>query len=169
MASLLPNSISIFGGSLPSMFSMDPQLSLLVWNAQGAGGSGFLSTIRELIRLHDPKVLALIDTRVSGRTAEQVCTRTGFEGSLLIKADGFVGGIWLLRRTSDVIINMLSSHPQHLTVEISHRGEPPWVISAIYVAPQAARRLKLWRALVTFAVTNRHPWLLLGDFNAFKR
>ncbi|KAJ8430840.1 LOW QUALITY PROTEIN: hypothetical protein Cgig2_034167 [Carnegiea gigantea] len=49
-----------------------------VWNVQGAGGDNFLHTLKEIIRRYDPKIVALVETRISGDRVEQVCRKIGF-------------------------------------------------------------------------------------------
>lgn len=99
-------------------------LSILTWNTSGAGNNVFLNSIRDLIRTHDPRVIALIEPRISGEGAARVCNNIGFDGCLKTEAEGFAGGIWLLWLTAEVIVTQLRQEPQHITVEIARRGDP---------------------------------------------
>ncbi|KAL8168195.1 hypothetical protein V2J09_009694 [Rumex salicifolius] len=164
--------MSVFGGTptnldtiLRSLFPMKNN-NILFWNSRGAGGAAFLSTIRELIRSHDPSVVALVETHVSSGRADLVCRSIGFDGVLRVDADGFAGGIWLLWRTDLVTVTPISLDPQHITVEINRQGEIPWVLSAVYASPNYYRRDQLWSTLGDFARANNRPWLIGGDFNA---
>jgi len=47
--------------------SMKDNFSIMVWNAQGAGNIHFLNTLREVIRRYDPKILALVEVKISGQ------------------------------------------------------------------------------------------------------
>lgn len=49
------------------------ELNILIWNVHGAGNHDFLSALRELLRIHDPRVLALVKPRLSGERADEVC------------------------------------------------------------------------------------------------
>lgn len=65
---------------LPVPLTMDPGIELLgtapifntapmrilLWNYRGAGNKRFRPNIRELVRLHDPQMLVLIETKISG-------------------------------------------------------------------------------------------------------
>ena len=42
--------------------------SILMWNLQGAASCNFLFTLKEFIRKHDPKIMILVETKVSGET-----------------------------------------------------------------------------------------------------
>ncbi|KAL8140943.1 hypothetical protein V2J09_006964 [Rumex salicifolius] len=119
----------------------------------------------DLIRVHDPRVIALVETRISGEHASEVCNAIGFDGCIRMEASSFAGGIWLLWQTAEVYVLPLSLHPQHLTIEIKHRGEESW----FFLQYMAARPRRLdfsfgeyWR----ISLSNNRPWLLAGDFNA---
>jgi len=60
---------------------------------QGAGKISFLNTLKELIRKYDPLIVALVETRISGRQADVVCNKIGFEGQFRVEAQGFSGGL----------------------------------------------------------------------------
>lgn len=156
---------TVFDALQQTVVFMD-SINILTWNTCGAGNNDFLNSVRDIIRVHDPRVIALAEPRISGEAATRVCERIGFDGCLRMEADGFAGGIWLLWRTNEVIINQLSRDPQHITVEITRRGEEPWLLSTIYAAPNPTTRLDLWKSLEDFAKTNNKPWLLAGDWNA---
>ncbi|KAL8153455.1 hypothetical protein V2J09_011215 [Rumex salicifolius] len=141
---------------LNSLFPMK-NISMVFWNTRGVGNAIFLSSINELIRLHDISIIVLVETRVSRLRADRICGQIGFNGALHVDVQGFVGGIWLLWHTSNI---------GHITVEIYRCGEEPWLLSTIYAAPQANKRLHLWQELSDFARINNRPSLLAGDFNS---
>lgn len=47
------------------------------WNCRGAAGREFLVQIREIIREFRPKILIIIEPRISGATADKVCKSLG--------------------------------------------------------------------------------------------
>jgi len=55
-------------------------LSLLVWNVQAAGSRNFLLTLKESIYKHDPQILALVEIKISGQLADNVCSSIGVRG-----------------------------------------------------------------------------------------
>ncbi|KAL8159991.1 hypothetical protein V2J09_001528 [Rumex salicifolius] len=118
-----------------------------------------------MIRLHDPRAIALVKTHISGSRTDDVCRQIGFEGFRRMEASGFSSGIWLIWRTTEVIVTPICLHPQNVTVETKRRGEDPWVFSEIYGSPTTATRLELWRELEEFVTSNCLPCLLAGDFN----
>ena len=71
--------------------SKDKFISFLVWNVQGVVKSEYLLTLKELIRTYEPKVLALVETKVSGVIAENVHRKIGFRGMHRVEALVLVG------------------------------------------------------------------------------
>lgn len=68
-------------------------IRIVIWNAQGV--SNKLTSIRELIRIKRPTMLAFVETHISGEQAQLVCDQIGFSGQLRVEAEAFSGGIWL--------------------------------------------------------------------------
>ncbi|KAL8158947.1 LOW QUALITY PROTEIN: hypothetical protein V2J09_000484 [Rumex salicifolius] len=56
------------------------ELNILIWNTQGAGGAAFVRDLRQLINMHDPRVITLVETHISGSRADEVCRQIGFDG-----------------------------------------------------------------------------------------
>ncbi|XP_021758496.1 uncharacterized protein LOC110723447 [Chenopodium quinoa] len=135
----------------------------MTWNVQGAGNK--LASIRELIRINDQTILALVETHLSGEQAQKICDRIGFSGQTRVEAQGFSGGIWLFWRNELVTVNVLDESTQHITIEIDKRGEEPWFFSAIYASPDSSTRKELWRQLENIRRSLHGPWILAGDFN----
>lgn len=105
----------------PKFPSFNMSIKIMVWNVQGAGNK--LSLIREVLRINDPMVLALVETHLSGDQAQRVCNRIGFSGHNRIEAQGFSGGIWLFWKEEVVTVTPYARHSQHLTVEIKKLGD----------------------------------------------
>lgn len=145
------------------MFNMP--IKIMMWNVQGAGSQAFLTMLREVVRINKPTIMALVETHISGETAQKVCDRIGFSGQFRVDAQGFRGGIWLFWRKELITVNVLDAHTQHVTVEISKRGETPWIFSAIYASPDSTLKRELWEALEEAKRRYNGPWLLGGDFN----
>ncbi|XP_074290990.1 uncharacterized protein LOC141617724 [Silene latifolia] len=149
----------------PNNLNRRPAISLMTWNVQGAGSPAFLIMLKELIRVNNPQVLALVETHISGDVAQRICDRINFGGKTRVEAEGFSGGIWLFWRPEEVTVTPIIHHSQHITVEISRNGEIPWYYTAIYASPDSVKKEELWRNLEEFARTHNRPWLAMGDFN----
>ncbi|KAL8153484.1 LOW QUALITY PROTEIN: hypothetical protein V2J09_011244 [Rumex salicifolius] len=119
-------------------------------------------TLKELIRTHNPAILVLVETRLSGPQADKVCKNIGYDGMVRVEAVGFKGGIW---KTAIIQLQQIDVHHQVVTMEVCRSGDMKWIFSAIYADPIPTNREELWERLLSFNDSNSRPWLLMGDFN----
>ncbi|XP_056697923.1 uncharacterized protein [Spinacia oleracea] len=137
----------------------------MVWNVQGAGSREFISVLKEVIRLHKPTVLALVETHMGGEQVVRIATMLGYSGHTRVDAQGFSGGIWVYWKPELVTVDPIEQSNQYITMIITRRGEEPWYLTTVYASPDPSNRQDLWRDLTDFASRNNKPWLLAGDFN----
>ncbi|KAJ8440029.1 hypothetical protein Cgig2_020517 [Carnegiea gigantea] len=149
----------------PQIYINHQEFSILTWNVQGAGSCEFLYTLKEFIRKYSPKVLMLVETKISGNTVDTVCNKLKFDGRFRVEANGFSGGIWVLWNKEETQLNIVTLSEQYVTMQVSHNLGENWLFSAIYANPHESRREELWTDLEDFSRTNTTPWLLAGDFN----
>uniref|UniRef100_A0A803MGT1 Endonuclease/exonuclease/phosphatase domain-containing protein n=1 Tax=Chenopodium quinoa TaxID=63459 RepID=A0A803MGT1_CHEQI len=161
--SLLPNAPLHVFDSYPIFPMVNMSIKILIWNVQGVGNK--LTIIRELVRIHKPSMLVLVETHISGENSQQVCYKINFSGKTRVDAQGFAGGIWLFWREEEVSVTTFDSNTQHLTVEIRRVGDDPWLFSAIYASPDSNLRRQLWSELERIKDQFTGPWLIAGDFN----
>ncbi|KAJ8420945.1 hypothetical protein Cgig2_023221 [Carnegiea gigantea] len=90
----------------------DVPISIMVWNCQGAASRLFLNTLAELLRRYASAILALVEIKVSGSSAESVCRKLNFNGLYKVDAHGFQGGIWVLWKTRIVDLQLVKSDNQ---------------------------------------------------------
>lgn len=67
--------------------------NILYWNRQEAGSRVFLRTVRDLIRIHRPMIVIILEPRISGARAMGVISQIGLSMSYRVECDGFAGGI----------------------------------------------------------------------------
>jgi len=144
------------------------KFSVMVWNCQGAGNGQFFNTLHKLLRPYKPKILALVETKISGQHTEEARKRTGFAQYYRVEAQGYRGGIWLLWYSMEVDLRLITSHPQFVPMEVCRGGETPWFFTAVYASPNETLRQELWAKLSSFGCHYDSPWLLAGDFNETK-
>lgn len=53
------------------------KVDVVVWNCQGAGNPKFYTIMKEYMREFDPTLVVLVETRVSGQTAEWAIKKIG--------------------------------------------------------------------------------------------
>ena len=73
-------------------------MGIIIWNANGAASEEFLRAVKEIIRVHKPDILGLLETRISGDRVDIICRKLGFDYWLRVEAHGYNGGIWCLWR-----------------------------------------------------------------------
>ncbi|KAL2898046.1 putative RNA-directed DNA polymerase from transposon X-element [Bienertia sinuspersici] len=140
-------------------------VSCMVWNVQGTGDRAFLAVLKEIIRTHQPNVLALVETHMGGDHAVRMASILGYNGHVRVDAQGFSGGIWVYWNKNIVTVEPIRQHEQYIIMEIARVGEIPWYFTAVYASPNPSKRQELWRDLKTFAATHNKPWMIAGDFN----
>ncbi|KAL9243847.1 hypothetical protein vseg_017686 [Gypsophila vaccaria] len=137
--------------------------SILVWNVRGAANDDCHRHLQDLVGLHKPNIVALLEPKISGHRAHRVIESRGFSRSIRVEAEDFSGGIWLLWNEEEVQITLLSSGKQVINVLVHE--DPIWLLSIIYASPQRATRELLWKAFAEVLPTHEYPWLVMGDFN----
>ncbi|KAL8167004.1 hypothetical protein V2J09_008503 [Rumex salicifolius] len=104
-----------------------PDLNTISWNVQGAGNKNFLNTLKDLIIMHDPAILVLLKTRISGEQADKVCEKIGFDGILPSEAMGFKGSVWILWKGDQVSITEIDVQQQFISISMERVGEAAFI------------------------------------------
>nr|XP_023878277.1 uncharacterized protein LOC111990725 [Quercus suber] len=141
-------------------------MNVVVWNCRGALGANFKTAVMELVRIHQPAMMIITETKVGNNRAKEITDLLPFDGALHADTVGYAGGIWLLWFTDLVDISQLASTEQeiHALVQVKS-SNTSWIISAIYASPRYVDRRLLWDNLTTVASLHNLPWIMLGDFN----
>ena len=71
-------------------------MNIIVWNCRGASKPSFQKHVGELVRMHNPAMLVILETRVGGDRAKGIIGRLPFAGSVHTDTVGFTGGLWML-------------------------------------------------------------------------
>ena len=69
-------------------------MNIIIWNCRGALKPSFQTHVRELVRNHNPAILVLIETRVSGERAREISGRLPFDNAIHTDTIGYAGGLW---------------------------------------------------------------------------
>ncbi|XP_057425973.1 uncharacterized protein LOC130719367 [Lotus japonicus] len=92
----------------------------------------------------------------------------GFDGSFVVEAEGFSGGIWLLWSKQYGKVEVMSSHRQFIHARITTSANlPSLLVTFVYGSPNISVRDFLWRELRRLASTISEPWMVIWDFNAY--
>ncbi|GLT67469.1 hypothetical protein SLA2020_397770 [Shorea laevis] len=111
-----------------------------------------------------------METKLAGDRAAEVARSLGLPKWVLVDADGYAGGIWVLWDDSRFSVDILSKGPQVIHALVKVCSHPyfanfNWYLSAVYARPQFEIRCKLWDNLREFSQIINGPWLVIGDFN----
>uniref|UniRef100_A0A7N2N6N9 CCHC-type domain-containing protein n=1 Tax=Quercus lobata TaxID=97700 RepID=A0A7N2N6N9_QUELO len=85
------------------------KMNILLWNCKGALSADFKRRIFEMAINHHPSIMVITETRVGGDRAARIIEDLPFDGSIVTETIGYAGGLWLLWKTDDVDVMLLSS------------------------------------------------------------
>ena len=107
--------------SLVPLFDWFPLFNLLVmnvivWNCRGTLKPNFQRHVNELVRIHNPVILVVMETWVGGDKAKEIIDHLPFDDAILVETIGYAGGIWLLWNFDRVAVMQLASTEQEIHV-----------------------------------------------------
>lgn len=135
----------------------------MAWNCRGAKSSQFTYNMKELIRRYRPKIIVLLEPRISGNEADDSCRRLGRRDWIRSKARGFSGGIWILWDRQEIALTVIHVELHFVHLLVHEANGKIWELTAIYASPQRSLRPALWKQLES--IQRSYPWVLIGDFN----
>ncbi|KAG6600114.1 hypothetical protein SDJN03_05347, partial [Cucurbita argyrosperma subsp. sororia] len=91
---------------------------MLCWKFHGTDNANLMQALKDLIQLHEPSIVLIFGTKISGAEAEHVVRELSFCGSYCRKPDGYNGGVWLLLSRQDVQIEVDSYSPQQVSASV---------------------------------------------------
>lgn len=141
--STLPTIPVLMEDRLPNLAPNSLPITCMVWNVQGAGSKAFMAALKELVRIHKPNVIALVETHMGGQQADKIATLIHYAGHTRVDAQGFSGGIWIFWQPDLVTIEPIIKHDQFITMDIKRVGGEPWYFTAIYASPDPTKRKDL--------------------------
>lgn len=141
-------------------------MNILIWNCQGATSHMFCRTLKQHFRDFKPCIACLLESRVSGSHANEICFSIDYGEWVRVEAFGFSGRIWVLWKESIGIIEILHTHPQFVTLKITTQNAQPWYFSVVYASPDCTLRKELFSDLSQEALHHQGAWLSVGEFNS---
>ncbi|KAI7994725.1 hypothetical protein LOK49_LG11G01813 [Camellia lanceoleosa] len=150
----------------PTLPSMD-LLRILFWNCRGVGNNKFKRNLVELIKLHKPEILILMETKAAFSTMSNFFNSLGFTASSTVDPVGRMGGIWIVWDTTQVNVRASTVNLQAIHATVHKEDYEEWVLAAVYASPNPTLRNQMWHDLTEVAVNMKKPWLVAGDFNDY--
>ncbi|CAL1357018.1 unnamed protein product [Linum trigynum] len=144
-------------------------VNIFAWNCQGAGHDKFIAYLHSFFVPTRPDIVIIVEPRISGRVAQQVISRMGFDGLLMVDAVGFSGGIWVLWNNQDLKVTRLDAWEQMVHFRCWRRStaNEEVVVSAVYGSPDAAKRQELWTKLMPWLPQLPNRGYLLGTLTRY--
>ncbi|XP_057432699.1 uncharacterized protein LOC130725493 [Lotus japonicus] len=138
------------------------------WNIRGAAAKGVPLLLKDVVLRHQIFCVALFEPKVKSTKLPIIMKTLNFDGSFVVEAEGFSGGIWVMWSKHWGAIQVLSSHRQlvHLRVNPTN-GSPSFLVSFTYGSPNLSIRNFLWQELRRIAANTGEPWVVMGDFNTY--
>lgn len=66
--------------------------------------------MKDWLRIQKPMMIVLLEPKISGSGASEVCNKLGKTHWICLEADGFSEGVWLLWNADDVQVDLLVNH-----------------------------------------------------------
>lgn len=108
-------------------------------------------------------MIELLEPRINGMGASDVCRRLGKTHWICSDVNSFSGGVWLLWNEEYIKVELLNVHKSFIHIAIKSMGEGNWNFTDVYASPRAHIRKEL--LLVLNELQTGDPWLIKGDFN----
>ena len=138
--------------------------NILFWNARGAAGDSFKSTIQDLVKMHKVDMLIICEPRIQFERNKKFLLSLGYTDFEVSEAAGFSGGLWLLWNRNKISVEPIHANFQSITVKVTI-GSDSWLLSSVYASPCNTSRAHLWGYLDSIQQSISLPWIILGDFN----
>ncbi|KAF9681426.1 hypothetical protein SADUNF_Sadunf05G0000200 [Salix dunnii] len=137
-------------------------INSLIWNIRGIAGKTGLRRLKNLIKMHRPKIIEIIEPMVELDRIAFFTRTLGFANSM----SNCANKIWVFW-VEDLTVNLFKDHNQCITVSVN----TPWLsqsffISFVYAKNLRSERKILWDKLSEIASILDGPWVVGGDFNA---
>lgn len=140
-------------------------MKIVSWNCQGAGDDDFRTNYRELVCIHSPDVVFLLETRVSPARAQEIAPHLGFSDFCIAPTDGMAGGIWMLWNSDFVEVDIKYVEDQCIHALVGPKKQEKWLLSEIYAKPHKEDKMHVFNNLESMARSIDIPWIVQGDFN----
>lgn len=109
-----------------------------------------------------PMLVVLLEPKISGHVADEICKKIGNNCWDLSEAEGFSGGVWLLWNEVGVKVSIRYVHNFFIHIAVTSLGCKSWKLTTVYASPNASRRRILLQKLDDMMIEG--PSILLGDF-----
>ncbi|KAL3820475.1 hypothetical protein ACJIZ3_006380 [Penstemon smallii] len=140
-------------------------MNCLAWNCQGLGGSSAVHYLELHIRVQNPQIVFLSETKAKNRKIDFLKSKFDMHG-VCVDSRGKSGGLALLWN-KELHVDLQSFSPNHIDIHIAESDNPTgWRFTGFYGEPDTSHRHNSWDLLRCLASRSSKPWVCMGDFNA---
>ena len=68
-------------------------MNTLIWNCQGALSPIFCNNIKDMVRIHSPAIMIIMETKVCGDRARRIVDRLPMDEAIIANSIGLSGGL----------------------------------------------------------------------------
>ncbi|KAL1105841.1 hypothetical protein V6Z11_D04G160800 [Gossypium hirsutum] len=140
-------------------------MKLLSWNVRGLGRPRMVNRLRNKLQVLNPRILFLIETKLSSKRMEMVRLKCGYYNGIDIGAVGSRGGLSLGWNGNDLVSirSYSSSHVDEIILDPDNGVE--WRLTGFYGSLDERYRWASWDLLLNLGHDQSMRWLVIGDFN----
>ncbi|XP_019255050.1 PREDICTED: uncharacterized protein LOC109233625 [Nicotiana attenuata] len=144
--------------------TLNPLMNFIIWNVRGANSAEFKRHCSEMVKLHKPMMLVLLETKMADH--KKLTEELQFDMHIQFPAIGHSRGIVIMWRENSLQIDEVAVNSQgiHAMVKVLP-SNPPYFFSAIYASNHLEDRRGLWDSLVNISKAHKVSWFVGGDFN----
>jgi exonuclease III len=141
-------------------------MKFLSWNCRGLANTSTIRSLRAIVRLNNPDVIFLSETKSAASVVTSVLLQLGFSNLVQAPPSSSRGGL-LLAWKNDVNLNTFVVSSDIICAWcFSVDTNVKWMISFVYGPPYQKNSTDFWTNLAEYGISFNEPWLCLGDFNA---
>jgi hypothetical protein len=141
-------------------------MKFLSWNYRGLANISTIRSLRAIIRLNNPDVIFLFETKTTANVATSIMLQLWFTHLVQALPSSSRGGL-LLAWKHDVNLTSFLVSPDIICAWcLFVDTNVKWMVSLVYSPPYKKSCSEFWSKLANFGVTFSEPLLCIRDFNA---
>lgn len=94
-----------------------------------------MRSMREMLNLFQPTMVALLELRINAEKADHVCKKLKKKNWVRVEVMGFSGSIWILWDDEDVILKVRHTNKKYVNLAVLLTIGVSWELTVVYVSP----------------------------------
>lgn len=132
------------------------------------GNPLIVNSFKKAIRIEDPIIVFLMETKSNVDWMNVVCNQCGFKNCFIVPNLGLNGGLALFWK-NEVIVEVKKSALSHIdAVLVGGDSFRPWHLIGFYGNPDTSWRITSWNLLKDLSLASQLLCMVVGDFNEIR-